>query len=285
MILILLATAACASTSAPGRFAKRVVTPNEGVRAELKELQERVLELQRQAAVNEIELRRLRDQLGEDDGSSSLARRSSAASSSSPVAAAESGSAPSVAADLRSRSTPEVTSSDWESRKVVEVEKIDLGDLDDEPIEESPESPNLAPDESSGSSSGTSRGPLSLAGQTLYDQGYTLLHKGQYLEAETSFARFLSSFPASELADNAQYWIGEGRFARGDFRGALAAFREVVNRYPDGNKVADALFKAGQCLEQLGDIQAARQSFEEIIRRHPTSAASIQAEDALGRLD
>ena len=72
------------------------------------------------------------------------------------------------------------------------------------------------------------------------------------MDAEASFQRFLQANPKSELADNAQYWIGECRYSRNDLKGALAAFREVVERFPKGNKVPDAMLKAGQCLEGMG---------------------------------
>ena len=74
------------------------------------------------------------------------------------------------------------------------------------------------------------------ATQALYDRGYTLYHQGHYVDAEASFQRFLQANPGSELADNAQYWIGECRYSRNDIRGALAAFRETVERFPRGTR-------------------------------------------------
>jgi tol-pal system protein YbgF len=119
------------------------------------------------------------------------------------------------------------------------------------------------------------------AAQALYDRGYTLFHQGKYLDAEATFQQFLHSHPATDLTDNAQFWIGEARYARDDLRGALAAFRETVERYPAGNKVADALLKAGQCLEGLGDLEGARASYREVIERFPGSAAAAVGEERL----
>ena len=69
--------------------------------------------------------------------------------------------------------------------------------------------------------------PVTPAVQALYDRGYTLYHQKYYVDAEASFQRFLQAEPNSELADNAQYWIGECRYSRRDMRGALAAFRKA----------------------------------------------------------
>jgi tol-pal system protein YbgF len=118
----------------------------------------------------------------------------------------------------------------------------------------------------------------------LYDRGYSLYHQGHFVDAESSFQRFLQANTGSELADNAQYWIGECRYARSDLRGALAAFRETVERYPKGNKVPDALLKAGQSLEGLGDVEGARVTYREVVRRFPGTAAAAVAEERRAKL-
>jgi tol-pal system protein YbgF len=128
------------------------------------------------------------------------------------------------------------------------------------------------------------REPVTPAVQALYDRGYTLYHQKHYVDAESSFQRFLQAEPNSELADNAQYWIGECRYSRGDMRGALAAFRETVARYPAGNKTADALLKAGMSLENLGDKEAARNTYQEVLKRYPGTAVAAVAEERRAKL-
>ncbi|HEV3076676.1 MAG TPA: tol-pal system protein YbgF [Thermoanaerobaculia bacterium] len=128
------------------------------------------------------------------------------------------------------------------------------------------------------------REPVTPAVQALYDRGYTLYHQKHYVDAESSFQRFLQAEPKSELADNAQYWIGECRYSRGDMRGALAAFRETVARYPAGNKTADALLKAGMSLENLGDKEAARNTYQEVLKRYPGTAVAAVAEERRAKL-
>ena len=105
------------------------------------------------------------------------------------------------------------------------------------------------------------------------------------MDAESSFQRFLQANPASELSDNAEFWIGESRYARGDLRGALAAFRETRQRYPRGNKVPDAMVKEGDCLKGLGDLDGARDMYQEVMRLFPDVAAAIIAEERLSGVD
>ncbi len=120
--------------------------------------------------------------------------------------------------------------------------------------------------------------------QALYDEGYTLFHQKRYADAEARFSRYVELHPATDLADNALFWIGECRYARGDFSAALKAFSDTVERYPQSNKVGDALLKAGKCLESLGDTQQARRTYEEVMDRYPGSAAAARARDRLDAL-
>ncbi|MEM8959887.1 MAG: tol-pal system protein YbgF [Acidobacteriota bacterium] len=116
-------------------------------------------------------------------------------------------------------------------------------------------------------------------GQAIYDEGYTLFHRQQYDGAEARFAEFLGGWGRSDLADNAQFWIGECRYARDDYRGALEAFLGVVERYPEGNKVPDAMLKAGKSLEALGDPAGAAETYDEIVKTFPNSAAAAIARE------
>ncbi|MEM8993210.1 MAG: tol-pal system protein YbgF [Acidobacteriota bacterium] len=120
--------------------------------------------------------------------------------------------------------------------------------------------------------------------QALYDRAYSLFHEKRYADAEAAFNQFLARHRSSHLADNAQFWIGESRWARGDFSSALAAFMATVEGFPHGNKVADALLKAGRCLEALGQKQRAGATYRELVTRFPSSAAALSAEQRLQEL-
>jgi tol-pal system protein YbgF len=142
----------------------------------------------------------------------------------------------------------------------------------------------IAPGSPDGGSGTMANEPVVPAAQALYDRGYTLFHQGRYLDAESSFQRFLQAYPRTDLSDNAQFWIGESRYARGDISGALSAFRETLQLYPEGNKTPDALVKEGDCLAGMGDRDGARQSYEDVIRRFPGSAAAVMAGERIDDL-
>jgi tol-pal system protein YbgF len=244
--------------------------------AEIQELQSRVLELQRQAAVAEVELERLRARVAE------LETRAGVAPPPPPAAAP--------------RPRAETGAPTRSAEPVVEIEDVGEGEPSHgrpappaapPPAVEEPPSRAAPPSASRPSPrpvppAGT--GPVSEAAQALYDRGYTLYHQGRYVDAESSFQRFIQAYPDTELSDNAQYWIGESRLARGDDQGALAAFRETVERYPRGNKVPDALLKVGESLAGLGDVEGAREAYREVTRRFAGTTAAAVAEDRLKEL-
>jgi len=255
----LLLAAGCASGCVSSGYADR----GQSSSADLAELKRRVIELQQQARMSELEIARLRERVAELEAR--LRGDPPAPEDPPPVTRQGSAGIPSAS-----------EASDLETPAPPLMEELDL---EDEPESESGSS------DSRGTDNAKRRGPaVTPDAQRLYDQGYTLYHRGRYLDAETTFRRFLGSHGDTDLADNAQYWIGEARYARGDLRGALSAFRETVERYPDGNKVPDALVKAGQALEALGDVEGARETYSEVLRRFAESPAASVAREHLSRL-
>jgi tol-pal system protein YbgF len=227
---------------------------------EVEELKARVIELQRQAAVTEVELARLRQQVAELlAASGKAAPRPAGSASAAPVREAAPAPAP--------RRAPPVVAEP--------IEEVDLPLPT--PVRETPPVPAPSPAPAPAPSDGS-------AAQALYDRGYALYYQGHYAEAEASFQRFLEAQPGGELADNAHYWIGECRYSRGDWKGALAAFREVVEQHPQGNKVPDAMLKAGQSLEAMGDVEGARVTYREVARRFPGTTAATAARERQGKL-
>lgn len=230
---------------------------------ELAEIKSRILELQRTAAMTRVEIDRLRQQV--------VTLEARLAGTAAPAAARPEVAPPRPEPPPARPSEPPPAS---------EVEVSDL----DSPVVTPPPRPAPSPPVESEEPGTGPTAPVNQAAQALYDRGYTLYHQGRYVDAEAAFRRFLQGYPDTSLSDNAQYWIGESRFARDDHDGALAAFREVVERYPGGNKVADSLLKAADCLKRLGDAAAARATYDEVIERFPGSAAAAMAEERRSQL-
>jgi tol-pal system protein YbgF len=115
--------------------------------------------------------------------------------------------------------------------------------------------------------SGTARSEA----DALYSSAYTDYLSADYPLAVSGFEEYLRLFPDSDLADNAQYWIGESHYSRQQYQLARTAFREVGRRYPRVETVPDAKFKAARCLVELGDGGRAVDELVRLVREHPGS--------------
>jgi len=117
-----------------------------------------------------------------------------------------------------------------------------------------------------------------------YQAALELLKQGRYPQAESAFGEFLVAFPSSELADNAQYWLGETHYVSRNFEAALAAFQVVLDKYPDSRKTADAMLKVGFCNYELKRWADARAALEEVVARFPDTTAARLAGQRLEKM-
>lgn len=117
-----------------------------------------------------------------------------------------------------------------------------------------------------------------------YDAAYLELLKGNYDLAIASFQEYLARFPDTDLADNAQYWIGECHFARGETADAIDSFLAVETRWPNSDKIPGALLKVAYCHQNENNTAGARRVFEELIARYPNSDEARLSREKLAAL-
>lgn len=125
---------------------------------------------------------------------------------------------------------------------------------------------------------------VGLSPTRMYETAWTDYVGGQWSLAITGFEAFLKTFPNSELADEAQFYIGETFFSQGRFQEAVAAYNRVIERYPGTNSIPDAYYKRGLAQDRLGQPDAARESWEFVIKTYPETDASRMAKQNLDRL-
>lgn len=250
LLWLALVTGALLATAVPGRE----VDPTD---EEITRLRSRVLALRQQAAVDGVMLDRLRQEVARLKEELATNRRAPSGRVSEPDP---------VRAIARDESPIESSELDAVPVPVVRPSTADGGSA------------------AQGSATPAAGTAVEEDLQSIYDDGYTLFHQKLYQDAEARFAAFLARDSQSDLADNAQFWIGECRYARGDYSAALAAFTEVVERFPKGNKVPDAMLKAAKTLEATGDTDSARTTYREVETRFPGTAASAIAGERLAEL-
>jgi tol-pal system protein YbgF len=118
-----------------------------------------------------------------------------------------------------------------------------------------------------------------------YQAAFELLKEQRYEPAAMAFEQFLVTYPDSELADNAQYWLAESHYVTQMFDVALTEFGVVVTKFPRSRKVPDALLKMGYCNYELKQWEAARTSLKRVQAEFPETTAARLAGQRLERMD
>ena len=124
-----------------------------------------------------------------------------------------------------------------------------------------PGSASLAP-------TGGASGPAPSA-DTLYSNGLRDLTSGRYDLAHSEFQDYLKYYGDTDLASNAQFWLGEIAYAQRNYDGAVEEYDKVINNYPRSFKLAPAHLKKGMALLELGQKNSGVKELREVVKRYP----------------
>jgi tol-pal system protein YbgF len=116
----------------------------------------------------------------------------------------------------------------------------------------------------------------------LFAAAYGDYSRGNYDLALSEFRQYVETYPASEMADNAQYWIGECLAAKKQFNDAIAELDKVLALFPKGDKVVTARYKKATILKENGQMDLALVEFQAIIKLYPKSNEATLAKQQLG---
>ncbi len=120
--------------------------------------------------------------------------------------------------------------------------------------------------------------------QRLYDQAWGDYVGAQYNLAIAGFENYIRSYPRSELAGEAQYFIGESYYQQGMHREAVSAYDRGISDYPNSKRIPDMYFKRGMALNALGQTDRARESWEYVLKNFPNSDAGRLARQRLDQM-
>jgi tol-pal system protein YbgF len=123
---------------------------------------------------------------------------------------------------------------------------------------------NSAPPATSGNA--TSPAP---SADMLYSNGLRDITSGKYDLARQEFLDYLKYYSSTDLACNAQFYLGEIAYHQKQYQDAVAEYDKVLTRYPKGFKIEPARLKKGMALIELGQKAAGVRELREVIRRYP----------------
>jgi len=104
---------------------------------------------------------------------------------------------------------------------------------------------------------------------TLYSNGLRDITSGKYDLARSEFQDYLHYYGDTDLASNAQFYLGEIAYQQKKFDSAVDEYDKVLNNYPKSFKLAPARLKKGMALIELGQKNAGIKELREVVKRYP----------------
>ena len=128
--------------------------------------------------------------------------------------------------------------------------------------------PPAAYNNSSASPNGSPAGPPPSA-DTLYSNGLRDITSGKYDLARSEFQDYLKYYGDTDLASNAQFYLGEIAYSQKQYDQAVDEYDKVLSNYPKSFKLAPARLKKGMALIELGQKNPGVKELREVVKRYP----------------
>jgi tol-pal system protein YbgF len=145
--------------------------------------------------------------------------------------------------------------------------------------------PGAAP--AGGPASGGGNGFSSMPGissDTLYQNALRDFTTGKYDLARQEFGDYVKQFPNTDLASNAQFYLGEISYQQGEYKDAIAQYNVVLTNYPQSYKQGASLLKKGLAEVEMGSKASGIRDLREVVRRFPGTDDARRAQAKLKEL-
>ncbi|OLP61113.1 tol-pal system protein YbgF [Xaviernesmea oryzae] len=110
----------------------------------------------------------------------------------------------------------------------------------------------------------------------LYQSAYGHVLAGDYAVAEGEFRDYLDSFPKSDKAADASFWMGEAQYSQGKFNDAAKTFLNAHQTYGKSPKAPEMLLKLGMSLSKLDNKETACATLREVNKRYPKASQAVK---------
>ena len=133
------------------------------------------------------------------------------------------------------------------------------------------------------SSNAAPGGPAPSA-DSLYSNGLRDITSGKYDLARSEFQDYLKYYGETDLASNAQFYLGEIAYSQKQYEQAVGEYDKVLSNYPKSFKLAPARLKKGMALLEVGQKAAGIRELREVIKRYPGTEEDRRARARLKEL-
>jgi tol-pal system protein YbgF len=118
----------------------------------------------------------------------------------------------------------------------------------------------------------------------LYSNGLRDLNGKKYELATQEFQDYLKFYPDTDLASNAQFYLGEIAFVQQQYPQAMDAYSKVLENYPKSFKLAPARLKKALALIEVGEKTTAIRELRNVLRLYPGTEEERRARAKLKEL-
>jgi tol-pal system protein YbgF len=119
---------------------------------------------------------------------------------------------------------------------------------------------------------------------TLYSNGLRDITSGKYDLARNEFQDYLRYYGDTDLASNAQFYLGEIAYSQHQYDVAVQEYDKVLSTYPKSFKLAPARLKKGMALLELGQKNPGVRELREVVKRYPGTEEERRARAKLKEL-
>jgi tol-pal system protein YbgF len=118
----------------------------------------------------------------------------------------------------------------------------------------------------------------------LYSNGLRDLNGKKYDLAAQEFGDYLKFYGTTDLASNAQFYVGEIYFVQQQYDQAIDAYSKVINNYPKSFKLAPAHLKRALALISLGEKNSGVSELRMVVKSYPGTDEEKRAKAKLQEL-
>ncbi len=119
---------------------------------------------------------------------------------------------------------------------------------------------------------------------TLYSNGLRDITSGKYDLARSEFQDYLKFYADTDLASNAQFYLGEIAYSQKNYDQAVTEYDHVLTNYPKSFKLAPAHLKKGMALIELGQKTSGVRELRDVVKRFPGTEEERRARAKLKEL-
>jgi tol-pal system protein YbgF len=115
----------------------------------------------------------------------------------------------------------------------------------------------------------------------LYQAALGDYQRGKFDLAAQGFRTYMEQAPHGDVADTAQYYLGESLYSAKDYQSAIDEFERLAREFPQSPQVPSALLKTGYAYYEIKDSAQGRRALRTLVEKYPSSKEAKLAEERL----